>query len=318
MAAAPHRPAPGASAARASPPRRLLLAAFGDAGHAFPMIALGRALVARGHDVCLETWSHWRDHVEAGGMDFSAAPEYPVFSTAQTAGNPYAPVVPAAHITRRLVAEWRPDACVHDILTLAPALAAEAERVPVATLVPHIHPYAAPGFPPYALGARLPRTPVGAAFWRRVEPAVRRALEAGRTQLNQSRAELGLPPRSYLHTGLSRELTLVATLPQLEYPRRWVGWTRLIGPLLWEPPSVRVEAPPGTAPVVLVAPSTAQDPHHTLLRTALAGLGELPVRVIAVCREPAALDRAHVPANAVVVPWPPWEITASQAGIVSA
>ena len=39
-----------------SPRLRLLLGAFGDPGHAFPMIALGRALNARGHDVTLQTW----------------------------------------------------------------------------------------------------------------------------------------------------------------------------------------------------------------------------------------------------------------------
>jgi UDP:flavonoid glycosyltransferase YjiC (YdhE family) len=34
-------------------PLRLLLGAFGDPGHAFPAIALGRALAARGHEVVL-------------------------------------------------------------------------------------------------------------------------------------------------------------------------------------------------------------------------------------------------------------------------
>ena len=52
----------------------------------------------------------------------------------------------------------RPDAVVHDILTLAPAMAGELEGVPVATLIPHLYPVGAPGFPPYAAGARLPRT----------------------------------------------------------------------------------------------------------------------------------------------------------------
>ncbi len=52
----------------------------------------------------------------------------------------------------------RPDVVVHDILTLAPALAAELESVPVATLIPHVYPVMEPGFPPYAFGARLPRT----------------------------------------------------------------------------------------------------------------------------------------------------------------
>ena len=42
-----------------------------------------------------------------------------------------------------------------------------------------------------------------------------------------------------------------------------------------------VEPPPGDAPLVLVAPSTAQDPDHRLLRAALRGLAGEPVRVLA-------------------------------------
>ena len=53
---------------------RFFLGAFGDPGHAFPMLALGSRLAARGHDVMLETWGRWREHVEAEGMAFVAAP----------------------------------------------------------------------------------------------------------------------------------------------------------------------------------------------------------------------------------------------------
>ena len=63
--------------------RRLLIAAFGDPGHAFPAIALGRELVARGHEVWLETW-------EAGASTWSgracASPRRP--STTCSEGRP--------------------------------------------------------------------------------------------------------------------------------------------------------------------------------------------------------------------------------------
>jgi UDP:flavonoid glycosyltransferase YjiC (YdhE family) len=77
----------------------------------------------------------------------------------------------------------------------------------------------------------------------------------------------------------------------------------VVGPLQWElPGGERVSPPPGDDPVVLVAPSTAQDRSRTLLRAALEGLASAPVRVIAAWGEevPADLD---VPPNAVVVPW---------------
>ena len=45
------------------------------------MLALGAALVARGHAVALQTWEQWREPAEAAGMAFAAAPEYQVFPT---------------------------------------------------------------------------------------------------------------------------------------------------------------------------------------------------------------------------------------------
>jgi UDP:flavonoid glycosyltransferase YjiC (YdhE family) len=95
----------------------------------------------------------------------------------------------------------------------------------------------------------------------------------------------------------------VATLPALEYPRAWPPWLRVVGPLMWEPPGDPVAPPPGGGPVVLIAPSTAQDAEHRLLRAALAGLAREPVRIIATWngREPS--PPITPPANAVLVPW---------------
>src|SRR5579884_3577588 len=109
------------------------------------MLALGARLAERGHEVRFETWARWREHVERGGMRFVAAPEYPVFPTRERPLKPYETVVQAVPETRRALAEARPHAVVHDVLTLAPALAAELERLPVATLVPHVHPVPVPG-----------------------------------------------------------------------------------------------------------------------------------------------------------------------------
>jgi len=266
------------------------------------MLALGQALVRRGHEVCLQTWTRWREPVEAAGMLFAAAPEYQVFPTRDRPLKPYQAAVRAARETAPLVAELRPDAVVADILTVAMALAGELERAPVATLVPHVFPITDPGFPPYSIGARLPRGALGRAAWRLTDPIVRRGLKQGRRELNETRERLGLAPRPWLHNGISRELCLVGTLPQLEYPREWPGWARVVGPLLWEPPSEPVALPSGDLPLVLVAPSTSQDPGHRLLRAALAGLAGEPVRVLATYngRDPGPID---VPPNATVVPW---------------
>src|SRR3712207_4571235 len=185
------------------------------------MLALGRALVARGHDVTLQTWQRWREQVEAEGMRFAAAPEYHVFPTQDRPLKPYQAVVRAAHETLPLVDEVGPDAVVADILTLAPALAGEMRGAPVATLVPHVFPVFEAGWPPYAIGARLPRTALGRAFWGQVDRVTRSGLEQGRVELNETRGRLGLPALERVHGGISDRLALVATFPQLEYPRTW-------------------------------------------------------------------------------------------------
>jgi UDP:flavonoid glycosyltransferase YjiC (YdhE family) len=278
---------------------KVLLGAFGDPGHAFPMLALGEALVARGHSVALQTWRRWEAAASAAGIEFAAAPEYHVFPTRERPLTPYAAAVRAARETRPLVRDFAPDVAVSDILTPAPALAGELEGVPVATLIPHLYPHLPPGFPPYSIGARLPRTALGRAMWRGTDRLVAIGLERGRREYNDCRAQLGLRALPYVHTALSRALTLVTSVPQLEYPRDWPSWVRIVGPLLWEPETSPVEPPPGEGPVVLVAPSTSQDPSHKLLRAALEGLADEPVRVIAVAREPLL----SLPANAVMVPW---------------
>ena len=153
---------------------RIYLGAFGDPGHAFPMIALGGTLVERGHTVAMDTWQKWREPVEAAGMTFTQAPEYQVFPTREKPLKPYAAAVRAAREIRPFVHDFAPDVAVADILTPGPALAAELEGVPLATLVPHVYPFVPPGHPIYSIGARLPRTPARRGAVDAGEPALRR------------------------------------------------------------------------------------------------------------------------------------------------
>jgi UDP:flavonoid glycosyltransferase YjiC (YdhE family) len=116
---------------------RAFLAAFGDPGHAFPMLALGARLAERGHDVTFESWERWRPDIERTGLRFVPAPEYPVFPTRDHPLKPYQAVVIATPQTRSAIAATAPDVVVHDILTVAPALAAELESVPAANSSGH-------------------------------------------------------------------------------------------------------------------------------------------------------------------------------------
>jgi UDP:flavonoid glycosyltransferase YjiC (YdhE family) len=280
------------------------------------MLALGTRLVARGHEVMLETWTRWQADVEAAGMHFAPAPEYPVFPTRERPLQPYEAVVRATAETRPAVAAFAPDVVVHDILTLAPAMAAELEGVPVATLVPHVYPVGAPGLPPYALGARMSRTALGKRLWSAPEHLVEAGLRQGRAELNDTRGRLGLPPVTRLHGGISERLCIVGTFPQLEYPREWPPGVHVVGPLFWEPPYEDVEAPPGLDPLVLIAPSTAQDPEQRLLRTAVAGLAREPVRVLAAWnRRPIPVPVA-APPNTRLAEWVSYSRTMRRCALV--
>jgi UDP:flavonoid glycosyltransferase YjiC (YdhE family) len=294
----------------------VLLGAFGDPGHAFPMIALGRAMVARGHDVTLQTWTRWRESVEAEGMTFAAAPEYQVFPQGPEPLDFYEAVVHATRDTLPLVRELEPEVVVADILTLAPALAAELCEVPYATLIPHVYPHGEPDFPIYSLGARNPRTAAGRAMWRRAQLPVQRGLEQGRQDLNRTRERVGLGPLPYVHNGISRRLAIVATFPQLEYPRSWPEHVHVVGPLMWEPAAGDVELPPGEEPLVLIAPSTAQDPRHRLLRASLEGLAEAPVRVLATWNRRLPSHPLPVPANTRLVDWVSYSRTMADCRVV--
>lgn len=284
-------------------PLRVLVAAFGDAGHAFPAIALGKALAARGHEVVVETWEERRAAVEGAGLGFTPAEEYRMFPPPEADSDDGQHAAEAARALLPLLEEMRPHVAVSDILTLAPALAAERAGVPLATLIPHIYPVTDPGLPFFAMGLGAPRTPIGRAGWRAGQRVLRIGLEHGRRDLNLQRERLGLAPVERFHGGISSDLALVATYPQLEYPREWPAGTRVTGPMAFEQPFPDVELPPGEAPLVLVAPSTAHDSDNRLVRTALAALAEEPVRVVATTNRVVPSYPIEVPANAVLVDW---------------
>ena len=293
------------------------VAAFGDAGHAFPAIALARALRRRGHNVLVETWEKWREPVEAEGLGFTAAEEYKAFPPPKPGSDDGASAADAALALEPLMDGLEPDVVVSDILTLAPALAAERAGRRRATLIPHPYPVHERGMPFFAFGALPPRTAVGRGAWRAALPALEAGLRRGRREMNELRGAVGLAPVDEFHGGISPELALVATFPQLEYPRRWAAQVRVTGPMEFELPYREIELPEGDDPLVLVAPSTAQDPELRLVRVALEALADEPVRVVATAnrREPGD-PLPEAPANAVVVDWLSYSQVMPEASLV--
>jgi UDP:flavonoid glycosyltransferase YjiC (YdhE family) len=280
---------------------KAVVAAFGDAGHAFPAIALALGLKERGHEAAVETWERWRGPVEERGLRFLAAEEYRVFPPPPPGSG--AGPAEAARALLPMLEELRPDVVVSDILTLAPALAAEVQGIPVATLIPHVFPDAPRDRPFYGMGMALPRTGLGRLAWRAAQPVLETGLRMGRRQMNGQRAKLGLPPLERFHGGISEQLAIVGTLPQLEYPREWPAGVAITGPLEFELPHPEIELPPGDDPVVLVASSTAQDPDCDLIRRCFEGLRREPVRVVATSNGHRPPEPIEVPANGMLVDW---------------
>ena len=295
---------------------RLLAAAFGDPGHSFPAIALARELRRRGHEVLVETWEHWRDAVEGEGLGFTAAQEYTVYPPPGPDTPDGQTAAAAARALARLMDGYRPDLVVSDILTLAPTLAAEVAGVPHATLIPHVYPVQRVGMPMYSIGMRPPRTAVGRLGWRAMGPLLAMGLRRGRDELNEIRARLGLGPLDRFHGGISELLAVVGTFPQLEYPREWPDHVRVTGPLFFELAAEEVEIPEGDGPLVVVAPSTSQDPECELVRVALEALAGEPVRVLATTNRHRPEVPIEVPGNAVLVDWMPYSQVMPAADVV--
>ena len=284
---------------------RAIVAAFGDPGHALPALSLARTLKGRGNEVLLESWERWRSSAEEHDLGFRGAEEYSVYPPPAPDSGDGRTAARAARALVGLIEEFEPDIVVSDILTLAPALAAEVAGVPRATLVPHVYPVQIPGMPLYSTGMAPPRTPVGSLAWRATLPLVSIGLRRGRADLNSIRADLGLSPQQRFHGGLSERLTIVATFPQLEYPREWPAYAQVTGPLLYDMPHPEVALPAGEEPLVLVAPSTSQDPEGSLVRAALGGLAGRPVRVLAALSGQRPEPPIEAPDNATLVDWLP-------------
>jgi UDP:flavonoid glycosyltransferase YjiC (YdhE family) len=134
--------------------------------------------------------------------------------------------------------------------------------------------------------------------------------------MNEMRAELGLAPQTEYHGGIGRELALVATFPQLEYPRRWPTGVHVVGPMPFELPYPDVELPPGDAPLVVVAPSTAKDRRAGLVRDSLEALADEPVRVLATTNEAVPANEIQAPSNARVVDWVSYSRVMPEASLV--
>jgi UDP:flavonoid glycosyltransferase YjiC (YdhE family) len=284
---------------------RILLVSIGEPGHAFPIIAIAAKLAAAGCETAVHTWFRWEQQIETVGARFFRAPKFAV-NPGEQPPNVHEAAALATDELKAVIEQWEPDVIVGDVLTLASSLAAERCGVPFITFVPHFWHATGEDSVPFGSGWSPAESVVARQVFRLMHRFERVGLEYGRDELNETRAAVGLPAIERTHGALSQELVLVGTLPQLEPTRDWPANVEVVGPVMWETPTDPIDFQPDGRPLVVVAPSTAQDLTHTMLDAAVRGLGELPVQVVAAKngREPPRpLEPA---ANTTIVDWAPY------------
>jgi UDP:flavonoid glycosyltransferase YjiC (YdhE family) len=269
------------------------------------MIAIARRLLESGCEVAIHTWFRWQEHIEGVGADFLRAPKFEVEDGEAVPDVHQAAALATEQLTE-VVREWKPDVIVGDVLTLASSLTAEICGIPFVTSVPHFWHATGSESVPFGSGWSPPRTRVGRALTRRMHRFEKVGLEYGRNELNETRAAVGLEPVDRVHGALSENLIIVGTFPQLEPEREWPANVKVVGPVMWEPPADPVAIPVGEDPLVVVAPSTAQDLQHTMLTSAVDGLRELPVRVMAAKNGREPPTPLSPGPNTTIVDWAPY------------
>jgi UDP:flavonoid glycosyltransferase YjiC (YdhE family) len=295
---------------------RAFLSAFGGAGHVFPMLALAKRLRERGNEVWFHSIEAWREPAGELDLRFVSAPPY-IAMRKPLPGMPARPnLADAVRPLVPVVRDLSPDVIVNDFFYVPASMAGELAGIKLATLIPHPYPVNAPGQPYFLVGLVPPRTPFGAAMWRLSRPWFARRGRKDRRELNFARGQLGLPLQRRLYGGVAQGLAMVGTFPQLEYPRRWPSHVHVVGPMLFELPRPETPLPPGDAPLVLVAGSTAQDRELKLVRTAIRAFAGEPVRVLVSLNRDGSQWTEPLPDNVVVVEWASYSQVLPQASAI--
>jgi UDP:flavonoid glycosyltransferase YjiC (YdhE family) len=235
---------------------RVAVVAGPDPGHSFPAIALCQQFLAAGDAPTLLTGTEWLDTARGAGVD--AVELTGLDPTADdddldAGAKIHQRAARMAVLNRSQLQAMDLDLVVSDVITACGGMAAEMLGIPWIELNPHPLYRPSKGLPP--LGSGLAP---GTGIKGRLRDATMRALtarswRAGLRQRAQVRVEIGLPATD---PGPLRRL--IATLPALEVARPdWPAEAVLVGPLHFEPTEQVLSIPPGSGPVVLVAPSTA-------------------------------------------------------------
>jgi MGT family glycosyltransferase len=221
--------------------------------------------------------------------------------------------------TTAAIEDVRPDLVVSGYFTPGALIAAEAAEVPYDVLIPNPYVLPAPGMPPFGMGLRPATNALGRLRDRAIHAFTGRLWAKATEPLNELRTSLGLAPNGGIFDQiLSARRVLVLTSAAFDFPAELPGNVRYVGAVLDDPAWAEQPwtAPPGDAPLVLVALSSTFQDHAGCLQRIVDGLATLSVR--AVVTTGPALDPGAVtaPANISVVAAAPHSAVLREAAAV--
>jgi len=287
------------------------------AGHLFPLVPGLLELRRRGHDVQVRTDPALVAGLRRAGL--AAETVDPRIAAIHPGGEDgrnglragYRALMDRAALDgpdlERALAETGAEALLVDALAYGAGVVAERSGLPWALTLPSLLPLPGAGIPPYGLGLRPARGPLGAARdrlgWTLVERAYGRALLP---RLNELRVAAGLASlRSPIDLFDAPDQVLVLTGAPLEYPRSDLPPNvAFLGASSWDPPDAVPGGPPWLEepgdPWVLVTCSTDYQGDEQLAAVAIEALREEPVRVLVTIADAAHAARLPEAANARV------------------
>lgn len=279
-------------------------------GHVSPMLALGRGLRRRGHEVTLLSGSKYAASAAGAGLDFLPLPPEVDYDDADVeawlpqrrhrtriAAGRYditglfiRPLGPQHRALTRALANRRHEVVVADtaFLGVLPLLSGSAPRPPV--LGVSLTPLAltSPDCAPFGSGLAPGRTAAARLRNRQIDFLLRHGpLKPLQAALDAQLGALGRPPSpvGFFDVAGLFDTTFHLSIPGLEYPRRDLPTSIVFtGPLPPAHPDLACgpwSPPPGDAPLVHVTQGTFANADPTaLLVPTLEALADEPVRVV--------------------------------------
>ena len=321
-------------------PKRYLFAIIDGGGSVPPDMSVARALVNRGHEVRVLADAVLAPDVEATGathvawtrapqradldplsvviQDWDARTPFEAFARVRD-GVICGPADLFAADVREELARRPADVVVANIFVFGAMVAAEAEGLPTAVLVPNLLSLPGWGVPPLGPGLKPARGPLGHARDAAIGLVMKRIFDKGLPALNAARRENGVAPLdSVLHQYEHVDCVLMLTSRGFDYegfsppPNVHVVGPRLDDPAWagdWTPP-------PGDEPLVLVGMSSTYMDHAGVLQRVASALGDLPVRGLVTTGPSIGTDEIDAPPNVTVVERAPHSEVLRQASAV--